>query len=463
MRIVMRFHFPNLDRPKKAAKRIARLLGGALPLSKVQNRLAVALGYRDWHELDLAHASQQPQPLDQDLLAEDFHRRSADLSLKLAKALGVSDSEAQYALLDSRLTGGQATFDDHFAIRMACWRAKGQWPSSGMAGTVVHVPASFAGPRKLGMLTADFNTSSREHPVQIITDNRCGICSRHEVEISRASLAPFLPHRLRLAYGVWTEPDGAKVLFSRDYVPMWRLQDGLPPQPVALTDWIKFEQEEWFWEDATAPWEDLRRIAEEEARLKSYGINGLPALVDLLPIMVASVGNVRSPRQMLEDLRRTAKPGRQVRGLREAQRDDFWKSKMQEPLDDRPILTTGILKKNGDKFVVEYESRGIYVQWLPGEAATAAKPERWIRDAFPRPAQAPEHILRDLIGSRARFSDVTRVQERTVELPGKLDDGGTISIGYFKGRPAQVLSAADLAEAPERLREWANSYLRSDV
>ena len=90
----MRFHFPNLDRPKKAAKRIARLLGGAPPLSKVQNGLAVVLGYRDWHELDLAHAS-EPPPLDEDLPAEDFHRRIADLALKLAKAMDVSDSDAQ--------------------------------------------------------------------------------------------------------------------------------------------------------------------------------------------------------------------------------------------------------------------------------------------------------------------------------------------------------------------------------
>jgi hypothetical protein len=44
-----------------------------------------------------------------------------------------------------------------------------------------------------------------------------------------------------------------------------------------------------------------------------------------------------------------------------------------------------------------------------------------------------------------------RVKERTIELPGKLDDSGTISIGYFRGRPAKVLSAADLAEAPEKL------------
>jgi hypothetical protein len=235
----MRFHFPNLDRPKKAAKRIARLLGGAPPLSKVQNGLAAALGYRDWHELDLAHASQPPQPLDQDLPAEDFHRRSADLTLKLAKVFRLSDIEAQYVLLDSRLTGDQVTLDDQFAIRLACWRANDLWPSSGMVGTVVRAPASFAGPRQLGMLTADFDTLSRGRPVQIITDNRCGICSRSEIAIPRTPLLPFVPYRLRLAYGVWTEPGGTKVLFSRDYAPMWRLRDGLPPGRAHRVDQVR--------------------------------------------------------------------------------------------------------------------------------------------------------------------------------------------------------------------------------
>lgn len=301
----MRYYFPNLDRPKKAAKRIARLLSGAPPLSKVQNGLAVAVGYRDWHELELSHASHPPLPLDQDLPVEDFHRRSADLALKLAKALDLSDSEAQYALLDSRLTGDKITIDDHVAIRMICWQSKGQWPSSGMAGTVVRAPISFAGPRKLGMLTADFD-GSRDRVVQIVTDDRCGVCSRHEITIPRTPLPPFVPHRLRLAYGVWTEPSGSKVLFSRDYAPMWRLRDGSPPQQAAPTEWIKFEKQEWFWEDATAPWEDRRRIAEEEARLKALGINGLPDLVDFLPLMVSSTGNVRMPRSMLDDLRRPA-------------------------------------------------------------------------------------------------------------------------------------------------------------
>jgi hypothetical protein len=304
MRIVMRFHFPNLDRPKKAAKRIARLLGGAPALSKVQNGLAIALGYRDWHELELAHAASPPLPLDQDLPAEEFHQRSAHLVLRLAKAMEISDSEAQYVLTDSRLTGDLVTHDDQFAIRMACWRINGQWPLAGMAGTVVRVPDYFAGPRQRGILTVAYDVSSEHQPVQVITDNRCGACSRHEITFPQVTEAAFVPHRLRFAYGAWAEAGGTHVLFSRDYAPMWRLRDGLPPQQVMSTDWIRFESQELFWEDATAPWDDPRRIAEEEERLKSFGIKGLPQLVDLLPAMVDSIGNVEHASDLLDKLRR---------------------------------------------------------------------------------------------------------------------------------------------------------------
>jgi hypothetical protein len=66
---------------------------------------------------------QQPVTvLDQDLSLDEFRRRSADLALRFAAALGVADVDAQYALLASRLTGDRRiAFDDHLDIRMRCW------------------------------------------------------------------------------------------------------------------------------------------------------------------------------------------------------------------------------------------------------------------------------------------------------------------------------------------------------
>lgn len=124
---------------------------------------------------------------------------------------------------------------------------------------------------------------------------------------------------------------------------------------------------------------------------------------------------------------------------------------------------TGRLKLISDKFTAEYEDRGVYVQWQPAEAANVEKPAQWIKDALPRQAQVPENMLRHLIGSEARFQEMPRFEERRVELRGKLDDGGTITIGYFKGIPAQVLSQSDREDAAETLQQWAHSYLRSDI
>ena len=101
--------------------------------------------------------------------------------------------------------------------------------------------------------------------MQVITDNKCGVCVRGNFSIPRTPLPIFIPDRLRFIYGVWTEPDGAKVLHSRDYAPMWRLRKGQPPQQVPAAEWIKYVKEEWFWNDSTAPWDSRRRIAEEEA------------------------------------------------------------------------------------------------------------------------------------------------------------------------------------------------------
>jgi hypothetical protein len=123
----------------------------------------------------------------------------------------------------------------------------------------------------------------------------------------------------------------------------------------------------------------------------------------------------------------------------------------------------GILKSKNDKFIVEYRDRDIYVQWVPGDTVNVEKPMRCIKEALPRQEQVPESMLRSLIGSEARFSDTPRFEERKVELQGKLDDGGTIAIVYYKGTPARVLSESDRADAAVKLQQWAHSYLRSDI
>ncbi|HUN98243.1 MAG TPA: hypothetical protein VMU69_18655 [Bradyrhizobium sp.] len=102
------------------------------------------------------------------------------------------------------------------------------------------------------MLTADFDAGGSDL-VQIISDNRCGVCVRSEIAVPRQPLPLFVPYRLRLAYGAWVEPDGSTVLFSRDYAHLWRLREGRSPVQVPATDWIKHVGQTWCWGDGSAP------------------------------------------------------------------------------------------------------------------------------------------------------------------------------------------------------------------
>ena len=114
-----------------------------------------------------------------------------------------------------------------------------------------------------------------------------------EVVFPRRPLPLFVPARLKLAYGVWTEEDGSKVLYSRDYKPLWRLLAGKNPE--RLQPWVRIKriESQHFWDDSNTPWWSIHRREEEEQRLLDFGIRSLPKLVDTLPDLVFS-NDIRS-------------------------------------------------------------------------------------------------------------------------------------------------------------------------
>jgi hypothetical protein len=102
----------------------------------------------------------------------------------------------------------------------------------------------------------------------------------------RTLLPLFIPRRLYLPYGMWTERDGAKVLFSRDYLPIWRIRPDALPERVSPMLWIDFIREEWFWDGHQPRWENDDRAKTEIERLASFDVRGLPKLVEILPRLV---------------------------------------------------------------------------------------------------------------------------------------------------------------------------------
>ncbi len=300
----MRLLFPNTTRPKKAAKHVAKLLG--LPLVQAQRGVARACGYRDWHELE-GGLTAAPSPLDQYLIRDDFIARHARLCLALADALEIHHGNAQYMLAEARLTGDRAPqLADQIAIRLACFLATslpevgprtrgaiGKLKTPGRNGEVVIL-------RHFGRLTETIS----HRAVTTVAD--------FEYVSPRVLVLLFLPMRLYLPYGIWTEPDGAQVIFSRDYKPLWRRRENGTVERLEPWLWIRFKEQTHLWNEANTPWHEPRLKAALEERLAAMGIRGLPILADALPLLVNAPADqglsMRDAADLLKGVRDPAPP-----------------------------------------------------------------------------------------------------------------------------------------------------------
>lgn len=211
----MRLHFSDTLRPKTAAKRLAAI-SSRVKLSAAQEALARVLGYRDWHELEKSvHPDVQTPP------KFDHRAVAIKMILKIVDQLGLPDGDVQFVLSKSRLiTDGGWTIDDNLAIRAAIWRERvfGA-PARGKPGTVIRAKSD-GDPVKAAYLCRSGQASL------VMFETGLGHRADFEVVTPRAPLPDFVPARLWLPYGYWTLDDGSEVIYSRDYLPMWRVEAG---------------------------------------------------------------------------------------------------------------------------------------------------------------------------------------------------------------------------------------------
>jgi hypothetical protein len=274
------FHFPNLTRPKKAAKVFARDFD--VSLATAQRGLARACGFRDWHDLETRVDKVQPFALDQELSAEEFVARQSRLAIALARELGVADGDTQHALAISRLTGDRpASINEQLAIRVACW-LDSALPPVGLRqrGAV----GKLKSPGRMGepVILLRFG-----RPCEVVTHYSIAIVADHEYMSPRAAPRLFVPMRLYLPYGYWTEGDGARVAFSRDYNPLWRLRPDSRPERVKPWERISWKSQEHLWDDSYTPWNSTELYAQLLTELRAHKVETLPVLVDALPLLVA--------------------------------------------------------------------------------------------------------------------------------------------------------------------------------
>jgi hypothetical protein len=264
----MRIQFPDLARPKQAAKNLVRL-SPDLQLSTAHEALAHVLGYRDWHELSSSLRSD----------ASPARCETADavrVILGLADALKLPDPDVQYAISKAGLIQDRS-IDNQLSVRSTIWRQRVFGPPGrGKPGTVVRDKAYGANE------PAYLRQAGR--PTQLLFDTGMGIRADFEVATPRIPPADFVPSRLWLPYGYWTLQDGSEVIFARDYLPMWRIADGT----VERLDpwlWINGIASEFHFSQSaatvvwsTGPAGDLAQRHLEERRIFE-----LPKLVDIMP------------------------------------------------------------------------------------------------------------------------------------------------------------------------------------
>ncbi|TGP24472.1 MULTISPECIES: hypothetical protein [unclassified Mesorhizobium] len=275
----MRLFFPNPTRPKKAAKLIADKLG--LRLSSVHHGIARACGYTDWYEFNRNLSASAPSPLDQELSHSEFIERQSYLSLALAHELAVPDGDAQYALSVARLTGDrQPLLGDQIAIRLKCWQM------SVLPLADARTRGAMGKLKTRGRNGEPVILLNYGRPTQVVTHQEVTTIADFEYVTPRAALPLFLPMRLYLPYGYWTEQDGAEVFFSRDYKPMWRIRTDGDVERLEPWLWIKVHGETHLWEDVRTPWHSPVLKTSLEKLLADRGLQALPILADALPVLV---------------------------------------------------------------------------------------------------------------------------------------------------------------------------------
>lgn len=270
----MRIQFPDLGRPKQAAKNLVRLSSG-LKLSAAHEALARVLGYRDWHELSIS-----THPVTSSASREAGADDALRIVLGLADTLGLPDPDVQYAISKARLLRDAPwPMEDQLGLRTKIWRQRVfDSPGRGKPGTVVRDRAHGAN------TPAYLRRAGR--PTYLLFDTGMGERADFEVVTPRTPLADFVPSRLWLPYGYWTLQDGSEVIFARDYLPMWRVTEGT----VERLDpwlWINGITTEFHFTTSAATVVWASGPARELAlyHLTKHRIFELPKLVDVMPYL----------------------------------------------------------------------------------------------------------------------------------------------------------------------------------
>jgi hypothetical protein len=282
----MRIYFNNIARPKKVAKNLSKSL--SIKLSLAQSGIAKACGYRDWYDLEKNGISND-YIIDADLVS-----LYSNIIVSLFQKIGAYGNcgDIQNSVTDSHLIGShKPNFEDQLQIRAKCFEQIDIKPQGrrkfGEIGKLKNVISLYKSKKVILIEYGDM--------IKVITDMDIAPDIVKESYVSpKTKIDLFIPMRLYMPYGYYVEPDGAKVLYSRDYHPMWRIREGKKPERIEPWLWIKNDpsKQVHFFTEVNAPWDNKETKEKLFKILQSYGINSLPILVEALQLLVKNIDEV---------------------------------------------------------------------------------------------------------------------------------------------------------------------------
>lgn len=271
----MRILFTSTARVKKTAKFLS--VASEFSLLACQQQVAKVCGYRDWHDLEQAVRAQtsavnQTIPIDTEV----------DIITALAGSLRLTAGDVQHATTAARLLGtSEPNLHHAVEVRRRLFEATDLPPSRrGEPGWVVNTKVR--GREKEPAIIR----SAGKAVVLITRSSDATLVADTEIISPRHALPLFIPWRLYFPYGFCTEENGEKVVFSRDYHPMWRIRTDQTPERLQPWEPIYNQSMQHFWGDGPIDWQNPALEADAIDLLENLGVRSMPRLVDLLPSMI---------------------------------------------------------------------------------------------------------------------------------------------------------------------------------
>lgn len=267
----MTIHSTDQHAFKRAAQALSKLPGSS-SLSACQTALAQASGHRDLHHLQALQAKMH-HPAEASVVTQ------VDIVSRIHQASGLRSGDILDALTRTRFFGGNPDPETTLAVREALFAV--DYPARGRqdVGTPCRVKApGYDNARALLVERGE----GPEGLTRVMIDHSIMTCVSREAPAHRAGRL-FVPLRFWMPYGFWTEADGAKVLFSRDYCPLWKIQEGRAPVRDDPDRDVKFVKQEWYFDEGSFRGPVDKVMSQGFDILREHRVVSLPRLVEWFP------------------------------------------------------------------------------------------------------------------------------------------------------------------------------------